>query len=159
MSENHEFVTAVLWTGNRGEGTSSHRDYDRTWSIVTDGKPVLPCSNDPRLGGDASLHNPEDLLVSALSSCHMLWYLHLASRAGIVVTAYCDEPIGVGESDPDGTGRFVEAVLRPRVRVREGTDLQRAEQIHHEIHRHCFIARSINFPVRCEPSFESEPAG
>lgn len=154
MSERHDFVSAIEWTGNRGGGTAGYRSYDRTWSVVTPGKPVVHCSNDPRLGGAPTLHNPEDLLISALSACHMLWYLHLASRERIVVIAYRDEPMGVGESTPDGAGRFVEAILRPVVSVREGADLERAEAIHHEIHHHCFIARSVNFPVRYETRLE-----
>ncbi len=153
MSHEHEFTSRVVWTGDRGEGTRTYRGYDRTWDIATLGKPVTHCSNDPRLGGDPSLPNPEDLLLSSLSACHMLWYLHLASAAGIVVTSYEDEPVGVGESTPDGAGRFVRAVLRPVIAVQEGADLVRAEAIHHEISRVCFIARSVNFPVTYEPRF------
>ena len=153
MAEEHEFVSRIEWTGNRGDGTKSYRGYDRTWDIATDGKPVTHCSNDPRLGGDPALPNPEDLLVSSLAACHMLWYLHLAAGAGIVVESYVDDPVGIGESTPDGAGLFVRAVLRPHVVVRAGTDLVRAEAIHHEISRVCFIARSVNFPVTYEPTF------
>jgi organic hydroperoxide reductase OsmC/OhrA len=153
MAHQHDFISRIAWTGNRGEGTASYRGYDRTWDIATPGKPVTHCSNDPRLGGDPALPNPEDLLISSLAACHMLWYLHLASSAGIVVTAYEDDPIGVGESTPDGAGRFVRAILRPRITVREGADLERAEAIHHEIGKVCFIARSVNFPVSYESTF------
>ncbi len=156
MAEQHEFVSRIRWTGNRGDGTRSYGGYDRTWDIATPGRPVTRCSNDPRLGGDPALPNPEDLLISSLSACHMLWYLHLASEAGIVVTAYQDDPVGVGESAPDGAGRFVGAVLRPRIAVRAGADLVRAEAIHHEIGNVCFVARSVNFPVACEPEFTVE---
>ena len=90
------------------------------------------------------------MLLSSLSACHMLWYLHLASKAGIVVTAYEDEPLGVGETSPNGAGRFLRATLRPIIRVRRGTDLASAEAIHREIHQYCFIARSVNFPVEYE---------
>jgi len=114
---------------------------------------VIACSNDPMLGGDPTLHNPEDMLISALSACHMLWYLHLASSAGIVVTSYSDTPEGMGETTPDGAGRFVSAVLRPVIHVKAGADLARAEAIHHEIHKVCFIARSVNFPVTHEGRF------
>jgi len=147
MAEAHDFTSKVVWTGNTGEGTTHYRAYDRTWEVRTPGKPVIPCSNDPRLGGDASLHNPEDMLISALSACHMLWYLHLASDAGIVVKAYEDDPLGHGESEPGGAGRFTSAILRPRITVAEGTDLAQADAIHHEIHKVCFIARSVSFPV------------
>ena len=152
MAQRHDFVTRIVWTGNRGEGTRSYRGYDRAWNIELPGKAVIACSNDPLLGGDPTRMNPEDLLISALSACHMLWYLHLASNAGIVVTAYRDDPVGHGESLPNGAGRFLSAVLRPTISVREGADLDRAAELHHEVHDFCFIARSVNFPVRYEPT-------
>ncbi|MCP4025251.1 MAG: OsmC family peroxiredoxin, partial [Sphingomonas sp.] len=126
----HDYTARISWTGNRGEGTRQYRGYDRTWQIVTPGKPVIACSNDPLLGGDPGLPNPEDLLLATLSGCHMLWYLHLASVAGVVVTGYTDDPLGIGESAPDGTGRFVKAVLRPRIELVQGSDLAVADAIH-----------------------------
>ena len=153
MAHEHDFITKVVWTGDRGEGTRRYKGYDRTWSIETPGKPVVHCSNDPMLGGDPGLHNPEDLLVSAVSACHMLWYLHLASNAGIVVHGYSDEPVGTCESEPDGTGRFVKLTLRPTITLAPGSDAAKADAIHAEIHRHCFIARSVNFPVEWEATY------
>ena len=151
MAKQHDYTCLIEWTGDRGDGTRTYRGYDRTWNIATPGKPVVPCSNDPLLGGDPTLHNPEDLLLSSLSACHMLWYLHLASNAGIVVKGYRDQPIGVGESTPDGAGRFLRATLKPHILVERGADLAKADAVHHEIHKVCFIARSVNFPVRHEP--------
>jgi organic hydroperoxide reductase OsmC/OhrA len=153
MSKQHTYTSSIVWTGDRGQGTRTYRGYDRTWEIRTEGKPVVPCSNDPLLGGNPALHNPEDLLLSTLSACHMLWYLHLASAAGIVVTAYRDAPLGLGETSPNGAGRFLKATLRPHITVERGADLARAHAIHHEIHTYCFIARSVNFPVEYEPTF------
>jgi organic hydroperoxide reductase OsmC/OhrA len=153
----HDYTTRIAWTGNRGDGTKSYRGYDRTWDIETPGKPVLHCSNDPLLGGDPSRPNPEDLLLSALSACHMLWYLHLASKAGIVVHAYSDEPIGVGETAANGAGRFLRATLRPRIEVDPGTDTARADTLHHEVSAFCFIARSVNFPVTYEATYVERP--
>ncbi|WP_424931471.1 OsmC family protein [Amaricoccus macauensis] len=152
-TQRHDFPSRVVWTGNRGTGTSAYRAYDRTWMIEVEGRAPIHCSNDPMLGGNPDLPNPEDLMISALSACHMLWYLHLASVAGITVLSYEDAPVGTGETAPDGAGRFVEAVLRPRIEVKRGADLSRAAAIHGEIHRYCFIARSVNFPVRVEPMF------
>ncbi|MBW3097926.1 OsmC family protein [Pseudohoeflea sp. DP4N28-3] len=158
MSERHDFHARIRWTGNRGEGTRRYTGYDRNWVIDTPGKPPVAASNDPRLGGDPALHNPEDLLLSALASCHMLWYLHLASNTGIIVMAYQDAPIGQAESEPDGSGSFRAVTLRPKIEVAAGTDLAKARALHAEIHRHCFIARSVNFPVTCEPEVtESRP--
>ncbi|MGR6331027.1 OsmC family protein [Sphingomonas sp. XXL09] len=138
MAKEHEYTCRIGWTGNRGDGTRTYRGYDRTWDVVTPGKPTIHCSNDPLLGGDPTLPNPEDLLLASLSSCHMLWYLHLASTAKIVVHRYTDDPLGVGEVHADGLG----------------TDIRQAEAIHHEVHRYCFIARSVNSPVTYAPTFE-----
>jgi len=154
MAKQHDYTCLIEWTGDRGEGTRTYRGYDRTWNIATPGKPVVRCSNDPLLGGDPTLHNPEDLLLSSLSACHMLWYLHLASNAGIVVRGYQDQPIGVGESTPDGAGRFLSATLKPHIKVQRGANLTKADAIHHEIHKVCFIARSVNFPVGYAASYE-----
>jgi organic hydroperoxide reductase OsmC/OhrA len=134
----HDYTTRVVWTGDLGTGTSSYKSYARTWNIAAAGKPVVECSNDPLLGGDPSKMNPEDLLISALSACHMLWYLHDASVAGIVV---------LGETGAGGAGRFLSCELRPRITVAAGADLVEAEAIHHRIHEVCYIARSVNFPV------------
>lgn len=153
----HDYTSRVIWTGNRGTGTSSYKAYDRTWNITAEGKPVVECSNDPLLGGDPTKMNPEDLLISALSACHMLWYLHLASEAGIVVSHYEDNPNAVGETGPGGAGRFLSAELRPDIHVQAGADLAEAEAIHHRIHKVCYIARSVNFPVTYRPRFYTTP--
>ena len=150
---NHDYTTRILWTGNRGEGTAHYKAYDRTWDIAVPGKPPVHCSNDPLLGGDPAKMNPEDLLLSALASCHMLWYLHFAAEAGVVVQTYEDAPEAIGEVGPGGAGRFVRATLRPVAGVRAGTDLTAARALHARIHEVCFIARSVSFPVDCEPSF------
>ncbi|MEN8934328.1 MAG: OsmC family protein [Planktotalea arctica] len=111
------------------------------------------------LGGDSALYNPEDMLIAALSSCHMLWFLHLASNAGLIVHSYVDTPLGTGESLPDGTGRFIRAQLRPEIGLAPGTDVSCADEIHGRIHAHCFIARSVNFPVTIKARyFESTVA-
>jgi len=153
----HDYTSCVVWTGNRGEGTAHYRGYDRTWDIAVPGKPVVHCSNDPLLGGDPAKMNPEDLLLSALSACHMLWFLHYAAEAGIVVTGYEDHPVGRGEVGPGGAGRFVSATLQPVIRVKAGADLALAAELHHRIGQVCFIARSVNFPVAHAPRYEVEP--
>jgi organic hydroperoxide reductase OsmC/OhrA len=154
MAKTHDFTSAIVWTGDRGEGTKHYRGYDRTWRIVTAGKAPIECSNDPMLGGDPAKPNPEDLLVSSLAACHMLWFLHLASDAGIVVKRYEDAPVGVGETGDRGEGRFVRAILRPKIAVERGADLAKADSLHHEVHNFCFIARSVNFPISYEATYE-----
>jgi organic hydroperoxide reductase OsmC/OhrA len=149
----HDYTCRIEWTGDRGRGTETYRGYDRTWDISTPGKPIVHCSNDPLLGGNPALPNPEDLLLAALSACHMLWYLHLASKAGVIVRGYSDEPMGIGETEANGAGRFRRVTLRPRIEVLAGADLSRADAIHHEIHEFCFIARSVNFPVSIDATY------
>lgn len=153
MTKLHDFVASIVWTGNHGEGTRTYQGYGRTWDIALPGKGLIHCSNDPLLGGDPGKMNPEDLLISALSACHMLWYLHLASKAGIVVISYRDDPVGHGETLPNGAGRFLSAMLRPKISVHQGADVKLAAELHQKVHDLCFIARSVNFPVSCEATF------
>ena len=153
MSKEHDFNATLRWTGNKGKGTSTYHAYTRDWTLESAGKPAISCSNDPRLGGDPALYNPEDMLIAALSSCHMLWFLHLASNAGLTVHAYDDNPVGTGQSLPDGTGRFIRALLRPKIGLAPGSDVSIANDVHSRIHNYCFIARSVNFPVEIAASY------
>ena len=145
------FTTRIRWTGNRGTGTSAYRAYARDWQVAVPGKATIACSNDPALGGDPERMNPEDLLLSALAGCHMLWYLHLAAEAGVIVTAYEDAPEGLAEHGPKGAGRFRAATLKPRVTIAPGCDTALAQSLHARIHDVCFIARSVSFPVSLDP--------
>ena len=149
----HAYTSHITWTGNQGTGTSGYKAYARTWDIAVKGKEPIHCSNDPLLGGDPGKMNPEDLLLSSLSACHMLWYLHLASDAGITVMEYQDSPVATGEVLKGGAGRFISATLRPKITVLPGTDFDAAAAIHQQIHHVCFIARSVNFPVSYQPEF------
>lgn len=158
MSKLQEYKSKLYWTGNKGTGTSAYKAYDRTWRLEIDGKPKIDCSNDPILGGDPSKYNPEDMLISALSSCHMLWYLHLCSQAGVVVLSYADEPVGYGELEATGKGKFTSAILRPKIEITPESDAKAALEIHEQIHEYCFIARSVNFPVTYEPEIYSGSA-
>lgn len=146
----HVYRTTVRWTGNLGAGTSSSRAYGRDHVIEIEGKPPLQGSSDPQFLGDRTRHNPEELLVSALSSCHMLWYLHLCSDAGIVVEEYEDSAEGVLELAANGSGRFIRVTLCPVVTIRAGS-LEEAAALHARAHDMCFIANSVNFAVECAP--------
>ena len=150
MSQEHHYQVDVEWIGNRGSGTDGYRNYGRNHVIRIDGKPGLAGSADPAFRGDAARHNPEDMLVSALSTCHMLSYLHMATMAGVVVMAYRDAAEGRMVTEGNG-GRFVEVILRPVVTITAGSDEGKAEAAHDDAHHACFIANSVNFPVRCEP--------
>ena len=150
----HRYATTVEWTGNLGRGTADYRAYSRDHVLRAGDKPEIPGSSDPAFRGDAARWNPEDMLVASLSSCHMLWYLHLCAAAGITVLAYRDEAEGTMTEEQGGGGRFTGAVLRPAVRLAAGADASRALALHHEAHRLCFIANSVNFPVTLEPKVE-----
>ena len=154
----HRYAVSLAWTGNRGEGTATYRGYSRDHAISGAGKPAIAGSADPAFRGDPSRWNPEEMLLASLSACHQLWYLHLCAEAGVVVTAYEDAAEGEMQEAPDGGGAFVRAVLRPRVTIAAGSDEARARALHHEAHAKCFIARSVNFPVECEPEIRGEPA-
>jgi organic hydroperoxide reductase OsmC/OhrA len=148
----HHYKAFTTWIGNQGSGTSDYKAYDRNHTIAIEGKPLLTCSSDPSFRGDKSRHNPEELLVCSLSSCHMLWYLHLCAVNGIIVIEYSDDASGVMEENKDGSGQFVEVVLKPKVTVQNKTMIEKAETLHHEANRMCFIARSVNFPVHHKPT-------
>ncbi|HEX5306686.1 MAG TPA: OsmC family protein [Dyella sp.] len=150
MNRPHRYRVDVLWTGNRGTGTDGYRNYSRNHVIRVPGKPELIGSADPTFRGDAARHNPEDMLVAALSTCHMLSYLHMATVAGVVVTDYTDAAEGTMVTEGD-SGHFTEVVLRPVVVITASSDPAKAEAAHEAAHHACFIANSVNFPVRCEP--------
>ncbi len=148
----HRYDVSVSWTGNRGSGTSGYRDYGRDHEVSADGRPLLAGSSDPVFHGDKARWNPELELVAALSQCHMLSYLHVCVEAGVVVTAYEDAPYGLMAETKDDGGHFTEVVLRPTVTVADQAMADKAQGLHEEASAKCFIAGSVNFPVRHEPS-------
>ena len=150
----HTYTCALTWTGNSGTGTSSYTAYSRDHVFSLPGKPDLPGSSDPAFRGDARRYNPEELLVASLSSCHMLWYLHLCAVAGVIVLAYRDEAVGTMAEDAKKGGYFTAVTLRPKVTIAKGSDAKEARALHHDAHKKCYIANSVNFPVGCEPSIE-----
>lgn len=151
MSRLHHYKATTTWIGNRGSGTSDYKAYDRNHDIAIEGKNPLLCSSDPSFRGDPSRHNPEELLLSALSGCHMLWYLHLCAVNGVVVTEYTDHATGTMEENKDGSGQFAEVILAPKVIVLSDDMVARANALHHDANAMCFIARSVKFPVRHNP--------
>jgi organic hydroperoxide reductase OsmC/OhrA len=151
MPHMHSYEVSVTWTGNRGTGTSGYRAYGRDHDVSTDGRPAIAASSDPAFRGDPGRWNPELELTAALSQCHMLWYLHLCAAAGVTVTSYADDAHGVMAEAADGGGQFTEVVLRPRVTVASAEMIETATALHGEANAKCFIANSVNFPVRHEP--------
>lgn len=153
MTKPHLYRATLVWSAPGGVGTTSYRAYSRDHSLGFAGKPELAASADPAFRGDPARYNPEELLVAALSSCHMLWYLHLCARDGIVVVHYTDEAEGTMIEDKATGGHFERVVLRPRIRITSG-DARKAADLHQEAHRLCFVSNSVNFPVDCQPEIE-----
>jgi len=148
--DDHTYALDLHWEGNRGEGTGSYQAYGRDYRISQAGKPDLVGSADPAFRGDPARPNPEDLLLAALSACHMLSYLALCARQGVVVLDYADHAEGVLAFNTTGGGRFTEVALHPRVRVAGRDQATLALELHTKAHEDCFIAASCNFPVRHE---------
>jgi organic hydroperoxide reductase OsmC/OhrA len=152
VAATHPIRTHLRWTGAGGTGTTSYTGYSRDHETSGVGKLVaIPGSSDPAFRGDAARYSPEEFLIGALASCHMLWVLHLAATRGVVIVAYEDAADGTLEVTRDGGGRIVGATLHPRISVARG-DPSLLPSIHEEAHRKCFIANSVNFPVRVEPT-------
>lgn len=156
FSKVHRYIVMNRWTGNLGSGTSAYTEYGRNYEITGASKsaPILG-SADPAFRGDASRYNPEELLVGALSACHLLSLLHLCADAGIVVTEYSDQTEGEMAQNPDGSGQFTRAILRPRMTITDAARIDEAVALNHRAHEMCFIARSVNFPVELEPVVEA----
>jgi organic hydroperoxide reductase OsmC/OhrA len=151
MKGEHQYDVEVNWEGYLGAGTPDYKCYGRDHRISAAGKADIAGSADPAFRGDAARWNPEDLLVASVSACHKLWYLHLCATSGISVLAYQDNAVGIMREDAQRGGFFTSVTLRPRVTVRDGDDLQLAQQLHEKAHHLCFIANSVNFPIECQP--------
>jgi organic hydroperoxide reductase OsmC/OhrA len=141
----HEYRVAVNWTGASAGPTADYASYSRDYEVAIEGKPPLRGSADPVFRGEGARHNPEELLLAALSACHMLSYLALCARESLAVTAYADSATAT-MTEEGGTGRFVTASLHPMVTIADDR-LELAMELHHRAHEQCFIANSVNFPI------------
>lgn len=151
----HNYLSTLVWTGARNGPTTSYQAYSREYEFHVGDKPTIRGSADPHFRGDATLYNPEELLVVSLSSCHLLSYLADCARAGVHVVSYEDRAEGT-MAIKDGKMRFTDVLLRPRVTVAKGTDLAKAQALHENAHEGCFIASSVNFPVRHDATVVEE---
>jgi len=148
----HRYALTVTWTGNTGDGTTTYRGYRRTHTVVAEGPPELLGSADRTFHGDRDRWNPEQLLLASLAQCRMLSYLHVCVESGVVVTDYVDRATGSMRTEAAGGGRFTEVVLHPVVTVADEDMVEAATRAHHRAHELCFIANSVSFPVRHEPT-------
>ncbi len=148
----HRYDVRTIWSAGAAGAPTSYDSFSRTHRIEIAGKRAIEASSDPSFRGDPTLHNPEDLLVASLSSCHMLWYLVLCVARKVPILAYEDAAYGIMAETPR-PGRFVEVVLRPKVTVAKGADMALAAKLHERAHAECFVSNSVNFPVRHEATF------
>jgi organic hydroperoxide reductase OsmC/OhrA len=148
MGTEHRYPIHLMWTGNKGEGTSTYRSYERSYTIFVQNKPDFYGSSDPMFRGDPAKHNPENLLVMSLSSCHLLWYLHLCADNGIIVKSYEDDAVGVMAEDAVRGGFFTGVTLNIIVKIADGSMKEKAQALHHDANKLCFVANSVNFPVK-----------
>ncbi|MBK7389214.1 MAG: OsmC family protein [Bacteroidetes bacterium] len=151
MTKEHNYKLTTVWTGNTGSGTKNVRSYDRSHTVAIQGKPELFLTTDNPAVGDKSKLNPEDLLVTAISSCHMLSYLYVCAMEGIVITSYTDHATGIMIEQANGSGSFKEVTLNPIFCVADESMIEKAIELHHKAHEICYIANSVNFDVKCNP--------
>lgn len=150
MKNKHHYNTKLTWTGNSGAGTSDYKSYERSYKVEVDGKSIIEGSSDPAFRGDASKYNPEELFLASISSCHMLWYLHLCSVNNIVVIDYSDKAKGTMNENKDGSGQFELVTLNPEIIVEEKSMIELATSLHKQANEMCFIANSCNFKIEHE---------
>lgn len=148
MDKEHQYQLTIRWTGNTGQGTSGYHAYERCHTIISENKPEISASSDPAFHGDSSKYNPEEFLVASLSGCHMLWFLHLCAKDGLIVTDYIDNPVGTMTETSDGGGKFKEVTLKPSVTIQDPQGLDKLDALHAKANTLCFIANSVNFPVK-----------
>jgi organic hydroperoxide reductase OsmC/OhrA len=151
--KNHHYNIKVEWTGNKGEGTLNYQSYRRDHTVFGEGKyNPIQGSSDPSFLGDRSKYNPEDLFLSSLAACHMLWYLHLCTANNIIVTGYTDKATGIMTESSNGSGKFTSVTLQPVVIVQDEKHLAKANSLHEEANKMCFIANSCNFQIAHHPT-------
>jgi organic hydroperoxide reductase OsmC/OhrA len=158
VERKHRYTLPNRWTGNLGTGTSSYRSYSRSYELGgKDKSSLIPGTSDPMFRGDRARYNPEELMLGALSGCHMLWVLHLCADAGITVTEYADEAWGELQEHGDGSGEYTRVILRPRMTIAQPERIEDTLEIHHKAHKLCAMARSVNFPVEHEAEVKIAP--
>lgn len=156
MNTIHNYKLAVKWTGNQGTGTSNYKDFERSYHILIENKVDIIGSSDPEFRGDRTKHNPEELLLAAVSSCHMLWYLHFCAENKIIVIEYIDNATAILEETADGNGKFSAITLNPTITITENSMIEKATELHKKANQFCFVANSLNIKVAHRPIFSVE---
>jgi len=152
MSKTQKYSLDLSWIGNRRAGTMTYTAYDRDFLARVDSKHPIEGSSHPAFRGNKDRYCPEELLLTSLSSCHMLWYLHQCAAHEVVVLDYVDQPTMEMEIKEFGNGDIRSATLSPRVRIANAANRELAIQLHKKAHESCFIAKSINFEIILNPT-------
>jgi len=151
MSIKHTFKATVNWTINQGESTQNPRTFSRNHEVLIDNKTTpLQVSAAKPFRGDDALYNPEDLLLSALTSCHMMSYLYVCAQNNIEILSYTDHAEGDLEVMASGSGSFKSVRLKPMVTIKDEAQKTLALSLHNKANSLCFIANSCNFPITHE---------
>lgn len=152
----HKYEVTVAW--QRGGQAFTDNRYSRAHEWIFDGGVRVPASSSPSIVplpmSDASRVDPEEALVAAASSCHMLFFLSFAARRGFVIDAYEDQAYGVMGRNADGRHAMTRIVLRPKIAF-SGERRPTADELnamHHESHEECFIANSLSTDIVVEPA-------
>ena len=151
MNTKHNYKISVKWTGNQGTGTSNYKEFERSYKVQIENKGDIFGSADPEFRGDKTKHNPEELLLASVSSCHMLWYLHFCTEAKIIVMDYIDNATAILEETENGNGKFTAITLNPTISISQKSELENAKQLHKKANEFCFVSNSLNFEVTLEP--------
>jgi organic hydroperoxide reductase OsmC/OhrA len=154
MTKEHQYKLTTVWTGNTGNGTSSYRTYERSLTVKAQNKVDIFCTSDTAFNSDKMKHNPEELLLASISSCHLLWYLHLCSQAGVIINEYTDNAIAIMLETADGGVKFTEVTLYPSIIVSDQSMIEKAMELHKDANKLCYIANSCNFPIHHKPTIK-----
>jgi len=154
----HHYHATITWTGNKGTGTANLKSYERDHTIEVPGKPEIPGTSEVSIKSNKVRYNPEELLLSAVSACHMLWFLYLCAENKIVVTAYVDKATGTMQNTPDGSGRFTQITLQPEITLAKDVAVEKLADLQHQANQLCYIANSCNFPIYHQPVYTTQNA-
>ncbi|WP_281635847.1 OsmC family protein [Flavobacterium marginilacus] len=147
MGFKHLFKVKLNWISVPKETISTSKKHLKNHQITIEGKEILNLSAAKAFKGDPNLYNPEDLLLSAVVSCHMMSYLYISSQNGIDVLSYQDDAEATLEVSENGSGRFIEVRLYPKVVIQQKEKIAEALELHSKANELCFIANSCNFKI------------
>jgi len=151
MKNRHDYTLQLNWSGDKELSCHSN---DRLYQIQIEGKELILGSADKPFFGNPNLYNPEDLLLSALSSCHMMSFYYVCRKRDVAIHSYQDNPVGTVKVNIDGSGQFEHVTLNPQIILVDASQIALATELHNEASKLCFIANSCNFEIEYNFSIE-----